>query len=157
MTPDCPTRLLSDAPTSDDAFGSHTQVARAISDLICQESGGKAIAITGSWGSGKSTVIEILDTLLKGKTGKTPPFKTVKMFVYNAWAHEGDPLRRSFLESFLQFLIDAKWADEKTWKDALEELTRRKEKTDTVSDPVLTKWGIAMALAALLVLCPINN
>ncbi|RLB33490.1 MAG: hypothetical protein DRH12_18340, partial [Deltaproteobacteria bacterium] len=57
---ECPTHLLSDLPASEDAFGGHARVARAIAKLLEEEEGGKAIALIGTWGSGKSTVVKIL-------------------------------------------------------------------------------------------------
>ena len=91
---DCTTHLLPDHPAQTDAFGSHDRVASGIADLVSSGDGGKSIALTGSWGSGKSTVVE----LLKLKDSPT------KIFVFNAWTHEGDPLRRTFLEQLINFL-----------------------------------------------------
>ena len=54
------TVILSDLPTTSDDFGSHERIANAIVSLIKNEKGNKAIALTGGWGSGKSTVVEIL-------------------------------------------------------------------------------------------------
>jgi ABC-type transport system involved in cytochrome bd biosynthesis fused ATPase/permease subunit len=57
----CKTILIDDKPASFDEFeGAHEKVAKAISDLIIFEEGGKSIALTGSWGSGKSTVVELI-------------------------------------------------------------------------------------------------
>ena len=51
----CPTKLLDDLPADRDEFGSHQRVANAIAELVRNEEGGKAIALIGPWGSGKST------------------------------------------------------------------------------------------------------
>ena len=96
----CSTRLLSDSPAQTDAFGSHERVAKAIAQLMCNDSGGKSIALTGSWGSGKSTVVEMV------KTGADPD---TEVFVFDAWAHEGDPLRRTFLEQLIDFFTAKEW------------------------------------------------
>jgi len=55
----CPTKLIGDVVVKDDAFR-HERVAAAIADMIQHEMGGRAIALTGSWGSGKSTVVGFL-------------------------------------------------------------------------------------------------
>jgi ABC-type Na+ transport system ATPase subunit NatA len=62
--------LLSDFPLSGDEIGgAHGKVASAIFDLISTEKGGKVIGLEGKWGSGKSTIIEILSNLFSKKKG----------------------------------------------------------------------------------------
>lgn len=90
----CRTILLPDSPAQTDAFGSHERLASAIAELISSDTGGKSIALTGSWGSGKSTVITLLKSKLEAYA---------RVFVFDAWAHEGDPLRRAFLERLIDF------------------------------------------------------
>ena len=55
------------------------------------------------------------------------------VFVFDAWAHEGDPLRRSFLEKLICFCKENKLVlNQEEWKDKLdEELAKRKETTHT--------------------------
>lgn len=55
-------RHLSDAPVEDDDFagGAHARTARALVDTILSDNRSvRAIGLEGSWGSGKSSVIEI--------------------------------------------------------------------------------------------------
>jgi ABC-type transporter Mla maintaining outer membrane lipid asymmetry ATPase subunit MlaF len=80
------TNLLSDAPADEDAFkgGGHERVANALASLIRDEEGGKAVALQGPYGSGKSTVIEILDDKIEDD-GET------RIFTCDAWEHQGDP------------------------------------------------------------------
>lgn len=135
------TRLLSDAPASKDAFeGGHDRVAKALASLITDEEGGKALAIRGPYGSGKSTVIEILGDKLENE-GET------RIFTYDAWEHQGDPLRRSFIESVVEFLEDAGWAEEDEWEEEIEKIARRREETELETEPILTEWGRKVALA----------
>ncbi|HWP92515.1 MAG TPA: P-loop NTPase fold protein [Thermodesulfobacteriota bacterium] len=142
-TTDCRTRILSDLPAEADAFGSHQRVAQAIATLIREEDGGKAIALTGSWGSGKSTVVKFLKSLLSESAKANT--HTINVFVFDAWAHQGDPLRRSFLETFIQFHGNIA----EKWKNDIERITRRREETDTTSEPILTFPGKLIALCAL--------
>ena len=75
--------LLADSPADIDEFKSHDNVANSISELILEETEGKSIALTGSWGSGKSSIIKMLKTKLDGKCF---------VFEFNAWAHEGSTI-----------------------------------------------------------------
>ncbi len=155
-SPCCTTNLLPDEPVDSDAFGGHERVAAAIATLVTQERGGKAIALTGGWGSGKSTVVRILRRLLGDRD--SPNRASHQVFVFDAWAHQGDPLRRSFLERLIKFLLALGWLPGKSqknhdptdWEDRLEQLARRKEHVDVKSKPVLTPTGSAVAVCMLL-------
>ena len=57
--------LLDDQPVNVDAFGGHQRVASAVAELIRKEDGGKAIALEGGWGSGKSSVVCMLEKELE--------------------------------------------------------------------------------------------
>ena len=59
------TILIEDVPSTTDDFGlegqgPHERVARAITDLILGENGGKFIGLEGTWGSGKSAVVNLI-------------------------------------------------------------------------------------------------
>jgi hypothetical protein len=141
----CPTYLLADAPTRQDAFG-HSKVAEAIAELVTTENGAKCIGLTGSWGSGKSSVVEILREKLTKADGAN-----CAEFVFDAWAHQGDPLRRSFLEQLIDKLVSIEWLkNPNEWKERKQELARRVEVTNTTSQPQLTTLGGIFALTVLL-------
>jgi hypothetical protein len=143
------TQLLSDAPASEDAFeGGHNRVAEALAGLIQDEKGGKALALKGPFGSGKSTVVRLLENELE-EVGKEKGEDT-RIFKYDAWEHQGDPLRRSFIESLVEFLEEEDWAEEDEWGDEIERIARRKEETTHKTEPVLTEWGRKVALALFL-------
>jgi hypothetical protein len=141
----CITNLLSDSPTREDAFG-HASVADAIAELVTTEAGAKCIGLTGTWGSGKSSVVEILrEKLAKLGAG------TFDTFLFDAWAHQGDPLRRSFLEKLIDRLIAITWLQHAgDWKEKKEELAKRVQTTTTTSEPQLTFLGGAFAVTLLL-------
>jgi energy-coupling factor transporter ATP-binding protein EcfA2 len=141
----CPTRLVPDGVAQEDDFR-HRDVATAIADMILTEPG-CSIALTGSWGSGKSTVVEFLAEQLKERGG-------VETFVFDAWAHQGDPLRRSFLEKLIGWCGQdtRRWIEDTAfWARVVDELARRSETIETTSAPRLTRWGVAGALALLVV------
>ncbi len=129
------TKLIRDSPASSDSFGSHDRVANAISHMINNEEGGIAIALEGTWGSGKSTVVKLLDSQT-----------TDNLFIFDAWAHEGDPLRRVFIESLIDFCLpqmDSK--NKKKWSDKRDTLTKiiRRVKTETTpKSPIRTALAI---------------
>ncbi|WP_194242838.1 P-loop NTPase fold protein [Gimesia benthica] len=147
----CKTHLLNDLPSSIDAFaspddvGPHRRVADAISNMIeSSEMGGKAIGLEGGWGSGKSTVVQFITDRFKGNENYT-------VVLFDAWAHEGDPLRRTFLETVATSLTEYGWANKIIWKRKLEELANRRKTTTTKMIPKPTKLGKAMAISLLLV------
>jgi hypothetical protein len=69
------------------------------------------------------------------------------VFVFDTWAHEGDPLRRTFLEQLIRFLVKGKCVDACKWSSKLDELSGRRKVATTTSTPNLTTWGGVFALA----------
>ena len=137
--------LLREEVASQDAFSekTHEHVADAIANIISQEKGGITLGLEGSWGSGKSTVINLLQSKLKN----------AKVFIFDAWAHEGDCLRRIFLESLLnyvQFLVGSKdqnfHGNTKWIQDELQTVDRRKQKSTVKSSRHPTAIGIILAM-----------
>jgi hypothetical protein len=147
----CPTRLISDLPSETDEFGTeerpgaHERIADAIAALIRSEKGGKTIGLEGGWGSGKSTVVNLLKARLKPEDG-------FALMVFDAWAHQGDPLRRTFLENVIQHLLHLRWiSDEKKWKEKLEEIRYRKKVTTQETSPRIGLLGKLLAVSLSLV------
>ncbi|MBZ5531459.1 MAG: KAP family NTPase [Acidobacteriia bacterium] len=140
MTDRCVTHLLPDDPTTHDVFGSHQRVASAIAELIKSEKVGKTVAITGSWGCGKSSVLRMVRQDLS---------QVADVFIFDAWAHEGDPLRRTFLERLIDFLWPDK-PDQEVEQLKKDLLLRKKTKDDTAT-PVLTMEAKVVGLSLLMV------
>ncbi len=108
-------QILDDSPAREDAFGgTHKRIADAIQDLVDNEDGGKAIGLEGTWGSGKSTIVEMLKDALPNR-----------VFVFDAWAHRGDPLRRVFLERLIDFLVVSARINGSTWEERKDRLSNR--------------------------------
>lgn len=141
----CKACFLSDAPSASDAFGAHNKIADAIVGLTKEGEGGKAIALFGDWGSGKSTVVGFIKKQFEDT--KTETKIKEKVFVFDAWAHQGDPLRRAFIESLVSALIP--WITPREWEKELGQLSRKIVDTETKSEPAITTFG-KLILASLL-------
>lgn len=140
----CPTCLIPDSPVEEDLLGSHFDVARAIADVVLHEDGGRSIGLSGKWGSGKSTVI----SLLRKELGESSDHK---VWVFDAWAHEGDPLRRTFLESLIESLRRWGWIDDRLWNIRTEQLARRRKTSEQKTSPRLSSTGWVIGVCTLLI------
>ena len=144
----CGTVTLTDEPEDKDAFSPHDKIAKAIAKLIRsknpEDAKGIAIGIEGSWGSGKSTVGRLLTKHLADDP-------KIAIVPFDAWAHEGDPLRRTFLAAIVKRLEMLKWVPENSWKNRLDELANRREVVTTKDKFEITAWGKVLAITLLLV------
>lgn len=140
----CPTILIDDEPAVDDELfptghvGPHLRVAKAMADLIrSNEKGGKAIGVEGGWGAGKTTVIRLFRGQFRAESN-------VAVVVFDAWAHRGDPLRRTFLESLVRHLRTFDWLTGKLyegddgWRAQIDALARRRRHSTTTIVPRTT-------------------
>lgn len=150
--PDPPVvNLLDDKPTKEDlAGGGHKRVADAIARLIEREQGGKAIALEGTWGSGKSSVVQMLEEAC---------CKDTLVYTFDAWKHEGDPLRIAFLRGLFQRLKETRTKAEHeawikpgqhgVWKQALDQFERGSGVTRNVHAALLRKKDLISIWALL--------
>jgi hypothetical protein len=100
--------LIDDIPSLKDRIGNLEPITETIYELVKTNVGGKAIALLGKWGSGKSTVIELLRNLISEKGDNS-----ISVFLYDSWAHRGEPLRKSFILDLVKHLVDNKWLETK--------------------------------------------
>lgn len=145
-------KILRDEPAEKDGFGKgadgsgpHASIAAAIERRILSEEGGGTIGLEGDYGSGKSTIVRLLDERLD-------KHKNIKLIIFDAWSHEGDPLRRAFLETLINELMDhcdglipEKWHREK------ERLAQRHRKSKETKKSSPSGFGIWVAIATGLV------
>ena len=113
----CPTTLLADTPAETDAFGGHERVARSIVEVVQTEDGGRSIGLEGGWGAGKSTIVRLTSKELAQSKGSDD-----KIAVFDIWAHQDDPLRRTFLENLITRIQGFGWVSEEKWNRRLAEL-----------------------------------
>ncbi len=120
-------KFLDDDPVEEDLLGGHQKVAEAIANTVLHTKGGKSIALTGVWGSGKSTVIKILEKLFYEP--KNCGDNKVAVFKFNAWEHKEDTLRRCFLASLSEFM-----QQKVKWCEAKDDIVTKIEKLHTIED-----------------------
>ena len=146
----CPTNLIEDIATGEDSFAlsggksGQGRVADAIVDVFLSEDGGKIVGLEGAWGIGKSNVVAMVSKKLETD-------KDCRVLTLDTWAHDGDPLRRTFLETIVVNLQEFGWLTKKEWNRKIDNLSNRRRRTKTTTIPEPTKLGIAMAIALFLV------
>lgn len=136
-------RFIKDEAKAEDFFGTHKRVANAVAAVIRVRPELKVLGLIGPWGSGKSTVVKLVQDLLHHDARTKTHF-----FVYDAWLHQSDPPRRSFLEALVGFLNLEK--DER-WQERLAELNGQIDESSTTTTPTLTAAG-KLILASLFLL-----
>ena len=116
----CRTIFLGDDPANEDLFGnkSYEKTSKSIIEVIKTQQGGKCIGLEGRWGSGKSSIIEFI----RKKIEKDNDYA---IFIFNAWTHQGDPLRRIILNALLDYLETISWIDEDLKKELLEKINTK--------------------------------
>lgn len=161
-------RFIPDIPVGEDCFEGHSQeklahsvcnyirlqdegaVAKATSKTEKKTTMPRILGIEGSWGSGKSNVVNMIGSEMSKEGYFT--------FTYDAWGHQEDLQRRSILETLAINLINNGVLQgnvkiqmrngkehEASWKDQLSILLSNKTTTIRKSTPRLTAaayWGI---------------
>ena len=140
----CPTKLLADTPSEIDSFGGHERIAHAISEVVQTERGGKSIGLEGGWGTGKSTIVN-----LSSKALTQTKENDHQVVVFDIWAHQGDPLRRTFLQNLIERVQAFGWVDTDKWERLAAEIAMRVREDTTSTTPRLTAAGSAFAITLL--------
>lgn len=138
-------RFIATSPCGEDLFqsGAQKKTATSIAEHIKNGSSlYRLIGLDGSWGAGKSNVISIIEKELQD---------THHVFVYDAWSHQEDLQRRSFLEGLTDDLQANHIIEQKAGKDKLKDLLARKKETTQKSIPKLSLAIIVSLISALLV------
>ncbi|MDY0173933.1 MAG: P-loop NTPase fold protein [Bacteroidales bacterium] len=157
-------RFISNKPCGTDKYEGKSQkrLTNAIVNHIISIDSSKSnkisriIGLEGGWGVGKSNVIKQID---KHKDIKNNYY----LFEYDAWGHQEDLQRRSFLEVLTTELvnekilcgnteINIKGGETKTvsWNEKLKYLLARKSETSTETCPRLSKGVIMFGLLTIL-------
>lgn len=150
--------LLNECVAQEDSYkdGTHQKIADTLHHLIESDNEAITIGLEGEWGTGKSTVINLLEKKFNnGSDDKTLFFK------FDAWSHDGDPLRITFLEKLIHQIKDelfADGADKKTHEKLDELFIKATGKVKTITNTSIktsTKFG--KLLAASIMLVPIGS
>jgi hypothetical protein len=145
-------KLLSDEPAISDSFGAHKRIADALAMLIQTSNGGKSIRLDGAWGAGKSTVVRLLRTnLVKSVSSRKYEAPNSVVFLYDAWVHSGDHLRRAFLESLAKEIVECNWlptesASSRRWQQKLASMAGKRKLVTKSTSPKLT-WRARLIIA----------
>ncbi|NVK33038.1 MAG: hypothetical protein HWE23_01080 [Rhodobacteraceae bacterium] len=138
-------QIIQDQPSDKDLFhgGGHERTAFSLSKAIVKfDKDDSAIGLDGSWGSGKSSVVEMAARILAGKNGRGK--KTYHFFTFDIWKSQGSGFRRSFLEHFITWSMQTfprKIASLEEIKGQIQGKTREIE---TNNHPILDWYGIAV-------------
>ena len=91
-------KYISKAPCGEDLFvgQAHQKTAEQIAQKILGAKKSLMIGIEGSWGSGKSNLITMIEKELH-KKDESKAAKAI-FFNYDAWGHQNDMPRRAMLE-----------------------------------------------------------
>lgn len=137
--------ILHEVVASGDQFPdkTHENVANNLFNIIQSSDRGVTIGLEGGWGSGKSTVVNLLRQQLSQKDDND------LFFLFDAWAHDGDPLRRIFLESLIHE-IDPEGQDE-TLVALQQEISGRKKTVKVRSKKSTSKLGSWLSISAFFV------
>lgn len=134
-------RFIVDTPATSDELSPHQRIANSVVEVLHEDERIKLIGLLGGWGSGKSTVVKLVEKALERRDAPT-----MRCFSFDAWEHQSDPPRRAFLEALAFFLRTDEGfphlADrEKAWRKKLDGLNRQREKRRIRNTPVLTGPG----------------
>ena len=140
-------RFIQDEPAAIDLFQTHTRIASALAQTIRSNPRTRVIGLVGKWGSGKSTVLRYMEQkLIEGE-----PKGEIHVLSYDAWLHQHDPVRRSFLEALIEYLIEHGYTDREKWSEKLAELRGQAETSTVTSTPSFAPGGKSIVLSLLLV------
>lgn len=137
--------IIQDEPSNKDLFhgGGHERTARSLSKAIVKfDKGDSAIGLDGSWGSGKSSVVEMAARKLeeKNRNGK----KLYHFFTFDIWKSQGSGFRRSYLEHLIT------WAKQEFPKKRSElskienQIHGKTREIQTNNQPILDWYGIGV-------------
>ena len=137
--------ILSEKVSESDIFEdkTHEYAADNLKRVIESSRSSVTIGLEGGWGSGKSTVVNLLRKKLS-KTGDNNFF-----YLFDAWAHDGDPLRRIFLEGLIDRL-DPDSQDEYL-SNLRGEISGQKKRVEVKSKRSASKLGGFLSLSAIFV------
>ncbi len=136
-------QFINNSPCGEDLFEGKSQqkIATNICNIIKTEKKCNIIGIDGGWGSGKSNLVKQIENILY--------LEDYHFFIYDAWGHQEDLQRRSFLEELTENLTQKSLVKD-VWKLKLKKLLSKVKETESKRSPKLSIGVIVAALAILI-------
>lgn len=138
-------KFISANPSQEDLFEgkSHEKIAESLSAILSEKTSVKRqiIGLEGSWGSGKSSIINILSTKLNLNTDKK-----YSIFNYDVWGHQEDLSNQTFLEELTLFLEEAEIFSKNEAKKKLNRLFGKTVITNAETFPEVNGYTISMLI-----------
>ncbi|MFN4364130.1 P-loop NTPase fold protein [Chryseobacterium hispalense] len=144
--------FLTNQPLGEDLFKNKSQdkIATVISEKILDEEDFKIIGIDGTWGSGKSNLVYLIQKKVE---------ETHKFFMYDVWGHQEDEQRKAILVELTEFIKNEKDIlkknDKKNWDDKLKILLANSKETTTINQPYLSV-GFIFSLLSIVYVPTVN-
>jgi hypothetical protein len=139
---------ISSSPSGEDLFEGKSQekIASTIFDLIKNKAlPNNVVGLEGKWGSGKSNVVGILNKKIMNINSD------YIFYTYDAWAHQEDLTRRTFLEDLISKLKNKnKFNNEYNWEHELDKLLAIKTRKTTEKFPMVKFYWIFIMASFLL-------
>ncbi|AQU83130.1 hypothetical protein BV504_11340 [Halomonas sp. 'Soap Lake  len=139
--------IIDDIPSNQDLFhgGGHERTAHSLSKAIVKfDKGDSAIGLDGSWGSGKSSVVEMAARKLEEKNDQGK--RAYHFFTFDIWKSQGSGFRRSYLEHFITW---AKRTFPKKRPDLVKiekQIQGKTREIETNNHPILEWYGISVLI-----------
>jgi energy-coupling factor transporter ATP-binding protein EcfA2 len=139
-------KLLTDEVAVEDEFAdkTHQRIAETLKQVIEENDDGVTIALEGSWGSGKSTVISLFKNLIHEN-------KDIHLFYFDAWAHEGDHLRRVFIQRFFSKCKSIAKMNGGKIDELEKKIISREKRTRVTTKNSISPLGSFMTISGLLI------
>ncbi|GLQ35989.1 hypothetical protein GCM10007939_22730 [Amylibacter marinus] len=138
-------KIIQDEPTKTDLFhgGGHERTAHSLSRAIVKfDDGDRAIGLDGSWGSGKSSVVEMAARKLEEQNGKGK--KTYHFFTFDIWKSQGSGFRRSYLEHFITWAKQSFPKKKPQLKEIEKQIQGKTKEIETNNQPILDWYGVCV-------------
>ncbi|MBC7653062.1 MAG: hypothetical protein H7098_01150 [Oligoflexus sp.] len=143
-------KFLTNTPIGKDEFEGKSQekIANVLAEVI-KTNDFQVLGIEGSWGTGKSNLVKILDNKLTDYT----------FFMYDVWGHQEDEQRRAILVELTELLSNSDKmlvGNNQKWKDKLEILLSKSKSITTTNLPYLS-IGFLFSLFAIVYIPAVNT